>query len=451
MDHQTEQEEIKPLIFNYIFHFVLFVLILTMHLIMHDRIYWLFSSIKVLYLLGAYLNIIYAIFPIYPFIIICLRKYKKNQFQLLKKFTFILLIATIVFGLIVSIAILINLLNTKVFCRECPFNLSSDHLNAVLGKYYGKHNTDKKIKNLCKSRRCVFDREEPAQDFPYYYLCNYDPRDEFDFGEIYKRKRPDGTQLSSSSQLKCEYITSYHQTIYFQKSELHSYLDLCYQESYFFLCQRFIQPEKYYDLDLDLSCPETNYLLLMIIFTVLVILIDIIISILPWTIEFISFKRIIAILSIDRIKVNSANSTEKSSHISNNDLSFKKEKTPILIIPLNDEINININNKDENNNNNKKKVLFINRNILRDSTINLKNTQETEKNYVKVFNNKHLESSERNKLNNRGINIDIELNNENNKEQIIYNNRATTKRIDNTESLNQQLNQITVNIINKNH
>ena len=81
----------------------------------------------------------------------------------------------------------------------------------------------------------------------------------------------------------------------------------------------------------------------------------------------------------------------------------------------------------------------------------MKNTQETEKNYVKVFNNKHLESSERNKLNNRGINIDIELNNEENKEQIIYKNKATTKKIDNTESLNQQLNQITVNIINKNH
>ena len=103
------------------------------------------------------------------------------------------------------------------------------------------------------------------------------------------------------------------------------------------------------------------------------------------------------------------------------------------------------------NYNNKKQVLFINRNILRDSTINLKNTQETEKNYVKVFNNKHLVSSERNKLSNRGINIDIELNNEENKEQIIYKNKATTKKIDNTESLNQQLNQITVNIINKNH
>ena len=125
-------------------------------------------------------------------------------------------------------------------------------------------------------------------------------------------------------------------------------------------------------------------------------------------------------------------------------LSFINCRNSLIII-----INININNKDENNN--KKQVLFINRNILRDSTINLKNTQETEKNYVKVFNNKHLVSSERNKLNNRGINIDIELNNEENKEQIIYKNKATTKKIDNTESLNQQLNQITVNIINKNH
>ena len=445
MEQETEQDEIKPLIFNYIFHFILFALILAMHLIIYDKIYWIFSSSNVIYSLGTYLNILYSLFPIYPLVIIFLRKYQKKQFQLLKKFTSVLLIFTIIFGLMVSIAILINTLNSKIFCKECPFNLTIAHLKAALEKYYEKHNT----KELCKSRRCVLDREEPEQKYPYYYLCNYDPRDEFNDGDIYTRLLPDGTEVSVNSQLKCQYISSNQESIYFTKSELNSYLDLCYQDSYFFLCQRFTQPEKFYDLDLELTCPETNYYLLIIIFTVLVILIDIIISILPWTIEYISINRIIVILSINRIKVNSVNSTAKSSHISNDEVNFKKEKTPILIIAPSDEININ--NENQNNNDNKKKFLFLNQSNLKESSIDLKNAQETGKNPIKIFSNKQLQNSERNKLNNKDINNDNESNNEESKAKLSYINTAATKRVEHSKNTNHRLNQIIFNGNNNNH
>jgi len=59
--------------------------------------------------------------------------YKKRIIQSLKKITLILLIITITFGLMASIAILVNSINSKVFCRECPFNLGLAHLNAVFG------------------------------------------------------------------------------------------------------------------------------------------------------------------------------------------------------------------------------------------------------------------------------------------------------------------------------
>ena len=59
------------------------------------------------------------------------------------------------------------------------------------------------------------------------------------------------------------------------------------------------------------------------------------IAILPWGIEYITFKKLLIILnSTTRRKVNSKNSTAKNSEISKNEESFKKEATPIIISPL---------------------------------------------------------------------------------------------------------------------
>ena len=100
MNQESEQEEIKPLIFNYIFHSILFALIFAMHLIMYTRIFWIFSSLAILFLLGSYLNIFYFIFPIYPLIIIFKRNYKVKIMNQIKKTSIILLIITVIFGLI---------------------------------------------------------------------------------------------------------------------------------------------------------------------------------------------------------------------------------------------------------------------------------------------------------------------------------------------------------------
>ena len=75
MNHEAEKEEIKPLIFNYVFNSILVALILAMHLIIYTWIFWIFSSLAKLFLLGAYLNILDFIFPTCPLIII----FKKNN------------------------------------------------------------------------------------------------------------------------------------------------------------------------------------------------------------------------------------------------------------------------------------------------------------------------------------------------------------------------------------
>ena len=63
------------------------------------------------------------------------------------------------------------------------------------------------------------------------------------------------------------------------------------------------------------------------------------ISILSWSVEYFSLKRIVKSLITSIRKSNSNNSTSRSSRISNAVESFKKEKTPVLILTPDDIIN----------------------------------------------------------------------------------------------------------------
>ena len=385
------------------------------------------------------------IFPVYPLILIILKQYKKRIIQTLKKTTLILLIITITFGLIASIAILINSINSKVFCRECPFNLNLAHLNAVFGDYYNTVPKEDDIKYQCTSRRCVLDREEPDEKYPFVYLCNYDPTEEFDFDDTYIRQFQNGTEVSTNIQLKCQTVTAYYELIYFKNKELQSYLNLCYYLADFYVCQRFNKPEKYYNLDLELSCPETNYILLIFIFSVLIIIIDVIISLLPWGVEYMSLKRIIIVLSENRRKVNSVNSTARSSQISNDEGSFKKEKTPVLILPSIDDIKLNIVNRNND-------ILQLKQSTLKESKIALNNTQENERNIniIRPINIKLIQNSERNKLNNRDMEIDVESEKEDKKDtEFPHRNRVNTKNNENTTLYAHQINQIDIKVDNE--
>ena len=420
MDQETHQEEIKPLIFNYVFHFILFILLLILHIVMYIKIYWIYNSLSILFQIGTYINIIYFLFAIFPFIILIKKIYKKKILSSIKLVTFILLMITIMFGLMISIAMIINSLESKTFCRECPFNLNIAHLNSALSSFYGKTVNDDDIKDRCNSRRCILDSENIDEDFPDTYLCNYDPTDEFDNDELYKRQFPNGTEITSNKQIKCLTVSPNYSAYNYQHIELYYYLDLCYYYSDFYRCSRFNKPEKYYNIDLNGLCPETNYLVLIYVLCVLIIIMDLIISLLPWGVEFMSLKRIVNILSVTRRKVNSNNSTEKSSEISQNEESFKKEKTPVIILPL--EENNNDLKKESDNilviqlDKNKPKLNNIHLDDIKDNNkinqINLHDIKETDKEYTKP-NNIKLFNSERNNLKDKNIEIDLYSNYEN--------------------------------------
>ena len=425
----------------------MFGLVFALHIIMYEKIYWIFSFLAILFLLGSYLNILYFVFPTFPLIFICKKNYKVKLLNQIKKITFILLIITITFGVIASIALLINSLNSKTFCRECPFNLKISHLNAVFGKYYHKNPDDDDIQDSCNSRRCVLDREEKDNKYPYIYLCNYNPMEEFDDDELYKRTLENGTEISTNIQITCQTVTSSYNSIPFVNSELYSYLDLCYFLADFYVCKRFNKHKKY-NLDLTLACPETNYLLLVYILCVLIAIIDIIISILPWGVEYFSLKRIVSILSTARRKANSNNSTARSSQISNDVESFKKEKTPVLIISANED------NNNENNNENIFNILQLKNSTLKGSKLNLISSREEVLDKQKGINIKLIKqntNSERKKLDNKNIEIDINSNNEDIKEEIPQRKIETSKREDDTTLYTNQIKHLCIQIDNENN
>ena len=350
--NEIEQEEINPLIHNYIFHFILYILIFILHIIVNTKIFWISDIFQKLYSFGTYIGIIYFIFPIFPIFMIFLKNFKLKRITIIKKISLIFLIISIVIGILISVVIFINALNSKTFCLECPFSFTLSHLNHIFQSYYGKSNNQEKIKNNCKSRKCILDSVNQKNEYPYIYLCNYNPSYEFEEereeDKIYTRYLPNNTEISSKQQLKCSSIGLDFRQLYFDNYELYDYLSLCYYLTEFYYCTRFNKPQKTYELNLDSSCPESNYLLLLYILCVIMIIIDIVISMLPWGVEYMSLKRIIRMLSGSRRKANSRNSTEKSSVASNKEESFKKEGTVIIVSPLNNEENIKTLKKDNN-------------------------------------------------------------------------------------------------------
>ena len=200
--NEIEQEEIRPLICNYLFHFILYILIFILHIIIYTKIFWISDIFEKLYFLGTFFGIIYFIFPIFPILMILFRNFQLKRITIIKKASLILLIISIVIGILISVVISINTLNSKIFYLECPFSLTLSNLNHIFQSYYDKSNNQDEIKDNCKSRRCILDSVNQEKEYPYIYLCNYNPSYEFEEEEdkIYTRYLPNNTEINSKQQ-----------------------------------------------------------------------------------------------------------------------------------------------------------------------------------------------------------------------------------------------------------
>jgi hypothetical protein len=215
-------------------------------------------------------------------------------------------------------------------------------------EYYNNKQSDDDLKELCKSRRCVLDEINNNDKYSYKYLCNYDPTTElYEKDKIYKKYSLNGKEITSINQIICSLVPDSYLSLSLKHNELYQYLALCNNFIELYYCERFDKPEKEYEIEYGETCPEENYLLLSYILCVLIILIDIVITMLPWGVEYISLKRILRLMNVSRRKPNSHNSTQKSSIITNNNgESFIKSITEVIIVSSsNEEEIINVNKK----------------------------------------------------------------------------------------------------------
>ena len=74
MNPEIEEDEIKPLISNYVFHIILFILYLVLHIIIYSELFWIIDTLKIIFIIVSYIDIIYFLFPIFPLIILLLVK-----------------------------------------------------------------------------------------------------------------------------------------------------------------------------------------------------------------------------------------------------------------------------------------------------------------------------------------------------------------------------------------
>ena len=122
---------------------------------------------------------------------------------------------------------------------------------------------------------------------------------------------------------------------------------MCNSYEEFYICQRISEPLTY-SFKEDFNCPKNNYFTILLIFCLVNVILNLIISFLPWRAEYIKYDKLIRILTQGNHRNNrnhskSFNSTQNNSkiHHGNNEESFKKEPTEIIIVYNETEENIN--------------------------------------------------------------------------------------------------------------
>ena len=348
MEQQQQQEEegderiyeLRQLKMNYLFHLIVFALIIILHFIVYKKLFWIINIYDNMYLYGTIFFILLFLYPIIPLTFILLHRFKSTNLKRFKIITFVIGIICILLGFYFCIVIWINTAKSLDFNKECPFNYSLESLEKIFTNYLGKDYSynDDELDSKCINKRCILFNENQENKYPYQYLCNYDATENFKNkkNKIYTRTTPSNKLYSTDNLVECvlqETISDYDNIG--NKKVLSEYFEICYNTIDFYNCSRFYEPKKYSISDNDV-CPDSQYLFLLYILCGASFIIDVIIIALPWVVEFLTYKRLIIIFDTPtRLSPNSVNSTNRSSEIrndENNEENFRKENTEYIIV-----------------------------------------------------------------------------------------------------------------------
>ena len=390
---------IKNLRKYYIIHIIFNLIIIIFNYILLTKIIWLKNILYYLYLFANIFNILFFIIPIIPLIFILLEKLTKKNIKIFQNITLIFCTIAIIFGIFFSIILMMNAIESPEFSRECPFNLEISYLNTEFSEYFDKNidNTDKILEQKCSNRRCALNEENQNNLFQYEYICNYDPTDEYEELNGLYEKEIDNKTISTENIMECKKIEpglNYN----FKNEIIYNYYDICNNLVDFYVCERFNEASKY-SLDEEYICPNVNYIKYLVIFCILNVFVNLIISFFPWKMEYNNYKTIIYYYRIHnrRVASNSLNSTKNSSKIDKDNIENKFEKAPteIIIVCNGAQNNIIKNNLEMENHNNNFNGMINNIQINKIKIDNNKNNDNNNKelknediNKIKIYNSK---------------------------------------------------------------
>ena len=417
-DNIHSMPKLKELKLNYIIQLILFVIILIFNCTLLLKIIWLFILLFYLYLSLSVFVIIYAILSIIPLVFIKLKKINPIIIKRFKKLSLFMSVLTVITGCSLTFILLANSLEMTDFCRECPFNLPNSYINHLYDKYMNNNLNEKKLKEQCSSRRCIFNDIIPDSEYKYEYICNYNPEKEF---EAIKYNISSNDTID---QIVCSIVDKNSvdvNNIILEKNEIYKYFEVCDNLNEFYMCQRINAP-KNYKIKEDFKCPKTSYFNYLISFCMLNIFFNLILSFISWRSEYIKYKHILKLINENnnRNGTNSLNSTQHTSKIQKEEKeeSFKEEKIETIIVCSEENIikeNYNSsNNLTLSNNNNQKETKINPKNNSEINENNQKNNElNTEEiNFTKIFNIKNIVSDKNEEeKNNDNKNINIIINN----------------------------------------
>ena len=352
----------KQLLYFYILHFVLEIIILVFNIYYYISKLWVYLSFKIIFLIGIIIICVFLIFPLIPLFFIYIKNnsdkgfYNKN-----KKISFIFLILNVLIGVILSIIFWVNLSKFSSYYKDCPYNYSFSEFNK-LNENNGKY----KSNEICQKRICFiyeknFINENNIILNNYYnnqlhnnnnYICSFDSSIDFKNDEV-----------------QCQRITF---------SSKNDFFNYCAKYIFYYLCERIKTPLKY-NININEGCPLENKNSKISNIIDIFIILNIIFGFIPWVLEIIYLNKLLNKNENSQNQIE--NNNQQNINIISNEVQIQnlinrtnntseantRRQNSQEIIDINININENNNhslkeisqNNEENENNEQIEYLFI--------------------------------------------------------------------------------------------
>ena len=354
MDRIEIYQEIRSMKITYIFHFVFYTLLGVEHLLMILKIFW---SIKIhikLFISCSIIDLLFLFYPIIPLVLMYHIILKKNLTKIFKILSLLIIIFSLVIGIIINVFFWLNLKETTSFSKECPYNINDTKLFI----------DDENPSERCNKRRCILESINLFEGYPYNYICNYNSQNEFEIepNKQYPIKLRDGSTYYLKYYIQCEKKGSIDE-LFFDKNnindqnELYIYLQKCWNNNDikgFYLCQRYELHNKF-NVDENFNCPKDNYNVILYLSGIFLIVLDIILAFIPWSLDYKSYSKIISFDNNENENLgleNNENNNDQQRRHNETNTSSNNPNLNNAEGNNNQNGNVNENNNNQNNNNN---------------------------------------------------------------------------------------------------